>query len=66
VGTSKKSATLTALIWLVLVQIQPSPASAATECVRDCPVIVVVATIIIATFALRLIFTSFSGTEQAA
>jgi sorbitol/mannitol transport system permease protein len=29
-------------------------------------VIVVVATIIIATFALRLIFTSFSGTEQAA
>jgi hypothetical protein len=37
------SATLTALIWLVLVQIQPSPASAATECVRDCPVTVVVA-----------------------
>jgi sorbitol/mannitol transport system permease protein len=29
-------------------------------------VVVVVATIIIATFALRLIFTSFSGTEQAA
>jgi hypothetical protein len=28
--------------------------------------VVVVATIIIATFALRLIFTSFSGTEQAA
>jgi hypothetical protein len=37
------SATLTALIWLVLVQIQPSPAAAATECVEDCPVIVVVA-----------------------
>ena len=29
-------------------------------------VVVVVATIIVATFALRLIFTSFSGTEQAA
>jgi sorbitol/mannitol transport system permease protein len=29
-------------------------------------VVVVIATIIIATFALRLIFTSFSGTEQAA
>jgi sorbitol/mannitol transport system permease protein len=29
-------------------------------------VVVVVATIVIATFALRLIFTSFSGTEQAA
>jgi sorbitol/mannitol transport system permease protein len=29
-------------------------------------VVVVIATIIVATFALRLIFTSFSGTEQAA
>jgi hypothetical protein len=29
-------------------------------------VIVVIMTIIVATFALRLIFTSFSGTEQAA
>ena len=29
-------------------------------------VVVVVATIIIATFALRLIFKTFSGTEQAA
>src|SRR6266436_123161 len=38
------SATLTALIWLVLVQIQPSPASAADECFEDCPVTVVVAT----------------------
>jgi len=38
------SATLTALIWLVLVQIQPSPASAGDECFEDCPVTVVVAT----------------------
>jgi sorbitol/mannitol transport system permease protein len=29
-------------------------------------VVVVVATIIVATFALRLIFKTFSGTEQAA
>ena len=44
----------------------PMPISSASPGWGTMPGVVVVATIIIATFALRLIFTSFSGTEQAA